>query len=271
VFVATPQLLATYGITASQIAPGTDILTMRPGMAGLPNMIMFWNGGGPGGFGGGPGGGGRLPACTLANDRLPDPVMRTTGNLPSGTSAPNTVITEYAVSTYHLRPHLAGWLIQAPGGLNATQVNAARQLAAVDGVTVETKSGELGLGEIADGATALGIVIALGVLAMSVGLIRSETRRDLRTLAATGASSWTRRTITAATAGALGLLGAVLGVAGAAIAGLAWARSSLSVTFGDVPLDDIVILLIGLPLVAALGGWLLAGREPEIISRQPMD
>ena len=43
VYVATPQLLATYGIKASQIAPGTDILTMRPGLAGLPHMEMLWD------------------------------------------------------------------------------------------------------------------------------------------------------------------------------------------------------------------------------------
>jgi putative ABC transport system permease protein len=42
VYVATPQLLATYGIKASQIAPGTDFLTMRPGLAGLPRMEMTW-------------------------------------------------------------------------------------------------------------------------------------------------------------------------------------------------------------------------------------
>ena len=42
VYVATPQLLATYGIKASQIAPGTDILTMRPGLAGLPHMELTW-------------------------------------------------------------------------------------------------------------------------------------------------------------------------------------------------------------------------------------
>jgi putative ABC transport system permease protein len=41
--------------------------------------------------------------------------------------------------------------------------------------------------------------------------------------------------------------------------------------FGDVPLSDVLILLIGLPLVAAVGGWLLAGRDPEFISRQPLD
>ena len=45
------------------------------------------------------------------------------------------------------------------------------------------------------------------------------------------------------------------------IAGLAWARSSLSVMFGDVPLADVLILLVGLPLIAAAGGWLFAGRE----------
>ena len=34
---------------------------------------------------------------------------------------------------------------------------------------------------------------------------------------------------------------------------------------------SLLILLIGLPLVAAAGGWLLAGREPEVISRQPIE
>ena len=77
--------------------------------------------------------------------------------------------------------------------------------------------------------------------------------------------------ITAATAAALGLLGAILGMAGAVIAGLAWEHSSLSAMFGGLPLSDVLILLIGLPLVAAAGGWLLAGREPEAIARQPLD
>jgi putative ABC transport system permease protein len=77
--------------------------------------------------------------------------------------------------------------------------------------------------------------------------------------------------ITAATAAALGLLGAVLGVAGAVIAGLTWTHSSLSDISGGTLVSDIAILLIGLPLIAAAGGWLLAGREPEVISRQPLD
>jgi putative ABC transport system permease protein len=272
VYVATPQLLATYGITTRQIAPGTDVLTMRPGLASLPHMELTW---GNYGIQEEPGGLGRkdnvLPGCTLSSGCLAGPAMQTVSSLPSGTSAPNTVITEYAVRRYQLQTQLGGWLIQAPAPLTATQINAARQFALAYGPTVETESGSLGPGEIADGATALGIVIALGVLAMSVGLIRSETAQDLRTLTAAGATGTTRRTITAATAAALGLLGAILGLAGAVIAGLAWARSSLSVMFGDVPLTDAAILLLGLPLIAAAAGWLLAGREPEVIARQPLD
>jgi putative ABC transport system permease protein len=252
-YVATPQLLATYGIKASQIRPASDILTMRPGMAGLPHMFLSWGNSGPG------------------TGPLASPVIQTIGGLPSGTSAPNTVITEQAVSRYHQTLSLNGWLIQAPAPLTQAQISTARQLALSYGVTVETQAGALRLGEISDGATALGIVIALSVLAASVGLIRSETARDLRTLTATGASATTRRTITAATAAALGLLGAILGMAGAVIACLAWAHSNLSGMFGDVPLDDVLILLIGLPLIAAVAGWLLAGREPPLIARQPIE
>ena len=252
VYVATPQLLAAYGIKASQIAPGTDFLTMRPGLAGLPHMEMLWHNGPvsdasnpatPGSDGG--------PSCTPSDNCVTSPPIQTVSSLPGGTDAPNTVITEYAVRTYHMQAQLSGWLIQAPAPLTAAQLNAARQLGRPYEVTVEIATYYPGLGDFTDRAIAAGIVIALSVLAMSVGLIRSETAPDLRTLTATGASGATRRTITAATAAALGLLGAVLGMAGAVIAGMAWTRSGLTATAGGVPVTDILILLIGLPLVAA--------------------
>jgi putative ABC transport system permease protein len=253
-YVATPQLLSTYGIRKPD--PDADILSMRPGLAAEPRMQLLY---------------GEL-GNPRANPRTADnPVIRTESDLPSGTSAPNTVITSRAIQRYHLHTVPDGWLIETSKPLTAAQISAARQIAANAGVSIETKSGELGLGQISDGATALGLVIALGVLVMSVGLVRSETTGELRTLTAAGASSRVRRTITGATAGAVGLLGAILGAAVATIAGVSWARSSLSTTFGDVPVVDLLLILVGLPLVAAVGGWLLAGRQPPAISRQPLE
>jgi putative ABC transport system permease protein len=273
VYVATPQLLATYGIKASQIAPGTDILTMRPGLAGLPHMEMLWDIGSvsddsaplrdPGSVGG--------PPCTLSNHCLASPVIQTVSSLPGGTAAPNTVTTEYAVSKYHMQTQLFGWLIQAPAPLTTAQLSAVRQFGNANEAPVLTATSNPSLDDFTDSATALGIVIALSVLAMSVGLIRSETAPDLRTLTATGASGATRRMITAATAAALGLLGAVLGMAGAVVAGMVWLHQGPTATAGGVPVTDIVILLIGLPLVAAIGGWLFAGREPPAVARQPLE
>ena len=265
--MATPQLLGTYGIKASQIAPGTDVLTARPGLAGLSDLEMIWQSSGNGGE---PDSDSNGPSCTPGNC-LESPAIQTISSLPSGTAAPNTLISEYALHKYHMRTHLSGWLIQAPAPLTATQIQAARHVTLAYQAPLEIASGGADFAEIAGLATLLGIIIALGVLAASVGLIRSETAPDLRTLTATGASTTTRRTITAATAAVLGLLGAVLGLAFALAASLVWAHASLSAMFSDVPLTDVLILLIGLPLVAAAGGWLLAGREPEVIARQPLD
>ena len=253
-YVATPRLLAAYGI--KDVNPGADILTMRPGLDAVPRMqLLYGDLGSP-----------------KANPKAADnPVIDEVSGLPSGTSAPNTLITEHAISQYGLHETVQGWFIETRKPLTTEQIGAARQLAAAAGVSAETKSGELGLGEIADGATVLGLVIALGVLVMSVGLVRSETAGELRTLTAAGASSRVRRTLTGATAGAIGLLGAVLGTAVAAIAGVAWARSSLSTTFGNIPAADLIAILVGLPVVAAVGGWLLAGRQPAAISRQPLE
>ena len=101
-------------------------------------------------------------------------------------------------------------------------------------------------------------------------LIRSEAGRDLRTLTATGASSRTRRTITGATTGALALLGAVLGTAGAYAALTAWFRSDLH-PLTHVPWMNLVLIVVALPVVATAAGWLLGGREPSAMARQPLE
>jgi putative ABC transport system permease protein len=141
-------------------------------------------------------------------------------------------------------------------------------------MSVESKNDEPSSSDIVNWATAFGILLALGVLAMSVGLIRSETAGDLRILSATGAGSRTRRSLTAVTAGALGLLGAVLGTVGGYVATIGYLRSNsldgLS-SLGNVPIRNLLLILVGMPLLAAGVGWLLSGRRQSGMARQPAE
>jgi putative ABC transport system permease protein len=259
-YVATPALLKAFGISASQVNPAADVLTTRAGLPSTGNLALV--------------SGSYLaqsPAGCPAGMCLINPNIQEVSKLPAGTSVPNTVITEQAVRALHETAVPVGWLIQAPAALTAVQINAARQAAVAVGTTVESKSGQLSLGQINDGATVGGMLLALGVLAMTVGLIRSETAGDLRTLTAAGAGGRTRRSLTGVTAGVIALLGAALGAAAACLAALAWAHSSLTQTFANVPWSDVGLLVIGMPLVGGAVAWLVSGRTPAAVSRQPME
>jgi putative ABC transport system permease protein len=272
VYVATPQLLQAFGIKASDVNPDADILTMRPGLSGLSDMQLLYGGNGQG-FGGNGNGPPTSWPCPKGQC-LANPVIQEVGALPSGTSAPNTVITEHAIHTLGLHTDVSGWLIQAPHPPTAVQITDARLTAGAAGMTIETKSSTPSSAEILNYATAFGIALALGILAMSIGLLRSETAGDLRTLTATGASSLTRRELTAATAFALALGGAVLGTVAAYVAavGYAWDNPLDGLSeLSNVPARQLVFILVGMPVVAAVVGWLLAGREPSVISRQPLE
>jgi putative ABC transport system permease protein len=271
VYVATPQLLRAFGVKASQVDPAADILTMRPGLSGMSRMQLIYGNYNPA-RPVGPGRGTLSYPCPKSSC-LTNPVIQEVSALPSGTSAPNTVITEHAVRALGLHAVPDGWLIQSPNPPTAGQITDARVAAAAKGMTVETKSSIPSSSEIINWATVFGIVLALGILAMTVGLIRSETASDLRTLTATGASSWNRRALTAVTAGALALTGAVLGtaMAYAAALGYSWDNQLDGLSgLSSVPITNLLIILVGMPLLAAAGGWLLAGREPPAVAHQPL-
>jgi len=272
VYVATPQLLRAFGISASQVSPTADILTSRPGLAGTAKMLLVY------------GNYFETPGRDLNRSTFPcpkgtclaNPSIQEVSALPSGTSAPNTVITEHAVQKFHLSPFAAGWLIQTAHPLTSAQIHDARLAAGAAGLTVETRSSAPTSATIINWATVFGIVLALAILAMSVGLIRSETASDLRTLAATGASGRARRTITATTAGALGFTGAVLGTVGGYVAAAGWFRTNsfnggLSALVTTIPVTNLLIILVGMPLIAVVIGWLLAGREPRGMAHQPLE
>jgi putative ABC transport system permease protein len=211
-----------------------------------------------------------------AGSCIASPPIQEISQLPSGTSAPNTVVTEHAITTLHLQKSVGieGWLIQVPNGLTATQVTDAQRISAAGGMGVETRNSIPSLAQIIDAATLFGIVLAIGILGMSVGLVRSEAARDLRTLSATGAGGSTRRTITATTAGALAFTGAVVGIVGGYLAAIGFFRSNsldgLS-SLTSIPVTNLLVILVGMPLAATVLGWLLAGRDPGGIARQPLE
>jgi putative ABC transport system permease protein len=270
-FVATPQLIHAFGIEKSAIEPRAEILTMRPGFAGLSKMqIVYGNYFGGQGKGGPSGAGGSAWPCPTS-DCLANPSMQEISALPSGTSTPNTVITEYAVQRLGLTPVTSGWLVETAKPLSAAQLTGARATAAQAGLSIESKSSIPTSASIIDWATLVGILLALGILAMTIGLIRSETAGDLRILAATGASRRTRRSLTAATAGALALVGAVVGTAAAYLAMIGFSRTNsldgIS-SLASVPVANLLTILVAMPLVAATVGWLAAWREPKGLSGQ---
>ncbi|HTS95943.1 MAG TPA: hypothetical protein VMI33_04940 [Streptosporangiaceae bacterium] len=262
--VATPQLLQALGIRASQLEPRADIVTSLPGLASGVELTWCER---------------FVPAsqnCTK-NGVLNSPVIQDLSALPAGVHGPNTLITEHAMHTLGLSSSIStyAWLAQSAEPLTAAEIHNAQAVAAPANLSIETRNDEPSSAEITDSATVFGVVLALCILAMSVGLIRSETSGDLRTLAATGASSYTRRTITAATAAALGLLGAILGTLAGYIAVVGWLRAhslhgGLS-SLGNVPVANLLTIVLGLPVMAAAVSWLLAGRQPSAMSRQPIE
>ncbi len=256
-YVATPALLSYYGINDEQIGPNRDLISSRSDVAGFQ---IFNPGAGPG----------PSPNRPTRPPEATHPKIQTFHQLPEYTSDPQTLITDQAMRALGLRPISSGWLVQAPHSLTSSQIAAARHTAAAAGLYVETRQAQKSLAPLRNWSTAAGILLALGVLAVTVGLIRSETANDVRTLTATGASSTTRRTLTGATAGALALLGALLGTAGAYAALLAWHRSDLG-PLARIPAVNLVLLIIGLPAIATVAGWLLAGREPPAINRRPLE
>jgi putative ABC transport system permease protein len=238
-FLATPELLGRYGVDPTSIGADTDVITRRSGFDGydlLPFRDLDWH-----------------PKLHHAS-------------LPAYTSLPDALITTHAVQSLRLTPIPVGWLIQAPRPLTQARIDRAQQTALTAGLSVEARPTGADVAQLANRATGTGIAVALGVLAMTVGLIRSESARDLRTLTAAGARRGTRRALTAATSGALALLGAVIGTAGAYLALLAWYHREPH-WLGRVPVLDLAAILIGLPLVAYAGAWLLAGKEPSTAAR----
>jgi putative ABC transport system permease protein len=251
-YVADPAVLRYMSINPATLRPGIDVITPRRDLAMTEISTI------------------KLDRASNARQQAEVRPTFEHLDLPVYDSEPTTLIARATVERLGLTTFPAAWALRTPRPITTEQLAQARRLAGAAGLTIETHDAGPAYTRIRLYATSIGMIVALAVLAMSVGLIRAESLRDVRTLAATGASASTRRAIAAVTASALGLVGALLAIAGAYTALVAWQHSNLT-PLRTIPLADLTAITIGLPTLAALGGWLLAGREPSPMPRTPMD
>jgi putative ABC transport system permease protein len=180
-------------------------------------------------------------------------------------SVPRTLLTEAGMDAAGLEPAFAGWLVDLADRPDDAAIARARDLAAGAGLAIEVRDDEART-TIRTIATALGVLVALSILAMTEGLLRSETGRDLRALEATGATRRTRRALTASTCGVLAATGVVLAIGasyGAILAGY-WPDTD---RLGHIPLPHLAAIGIGLPILATVLAWLFAGRDQPNLNR----
>ncbi len=270
-YLATAAVLSYYGIGMAQVEPTADVVTSLPGLRNTSLLTFAFPAACKHGSVGCAHPAGHAGSAVRRRPGVQNPVIQVLAQLPHYSSAPATLITEHAVTALGLTPATVAWLIQTPRPLTAGQITRADHWAAAAGLTVETttRTAQASLVSVGDNATAAAVVAALVVLAMTIGLIRSEAAGDLRVLTATGAGSRTRRLITGATAAALALLGALLGTAAAYLGIIAWNRGIHNLA--HAPIRNLAVLIVGLPLGALVAGWLLASREPTAIARQALD
>jgi putative ABC transport system permease protein len=248
-YVATPELVGLLAVDLHNLGQGSDIVTRE-----LGDLRIL--------------GASALPG----SDRSKSEVVTNPGSLPTTyTSLPGSFITPASVAARGWEAVPSGrWLIEASEPLSNQELANAREIAAGAGLRIETRDHQEGLRTVRGGATIVGMALALGVLALTVGLMRGESAGDVRTLTATGATSSTRRALTAATAGGLALLGVILGTIGAYLA-LAASHLDKLAELTPVPIVQLLIMAVGTPLIAAGAGWLLTGREPTALAQQRID
>lgn len=209
---------------------------------------------------------------TYANtaDRQITPPSTAPIDAPPYSSMPTSLITETALLQHGWTATPAGWLLQGDQPIGGDLRRTIRDQAADAGLTVEFRDQQAALGTLRTGATAAGVLAALSVLALTLGLVRSEAGDQLRTLTAAGATSTFRRNLSAANASTLAATGVLLGTL-VAYGGLAAGYADDLTSLRPIPYVNLGIMLIGTPLLAGLAGWLLAGREPPTLKRTPVE
>jgi putative ABC transport system permease protein len=256
-YVATPELLAGLGIDPTAVAADTEVLTGFPEHE-YPDLRLLDLAPEEG------------PGSQSRRAEGPAAAKVQRVDLPLWSAGPRSLVTPSTLAARGWVAVRSGWLVQADHAVTHDELTAARRGAAAVGFTVEARDSDDALGLVRTIATTVGVVLALAIVALTLGLLRGEAAQDLRTLAATGARVRTQRAITATTAGVLGLVGALMGGVTAYAAVATGVRDDLGLLW-PVPVVPLVALVLGVPVLAAGIGWLRSGRPPQVVSRPLLD
>jgi putative ABC transport system permease protein len=177
-----------------------------------------------------------------------------------GYDMPGVLLSERVVAAHHITaqaaPEWRALLAEAPSAKQAAQLMGAAPDINAD-ISIERgfhpRSHVIVLVLLL-----VSLLFSLGVTAVATALASADARPDLAVLAAVGAAPATRRRLVAAQAGVTALLGGAIGL----VIGLvpAWviieSPSDLRLPF-TMPWQPYPVFLVGLPLVAIVGGLLL--------------
>lgn len=214
-----------------------------------------------------------LPLLTVSNE------ARRTGALPIGVAA--LVPLELAVDS--------AWSLDSEGDLMYLVTAAPNsQISAEDEELIVERLDSAGFfverGFVDEMTKFFTILVAaaafilLVIILTSTALSMAEQRRDDSTLAAVGATRGTRRAMAAAQGFTGAAIGAVLGLAVGIVPGIAFARSlttSFSIDgsnetigpFIEIPYGFLAVVVVGVPLLAALISALAVRRAPTVTRR----
>lgn len=240
IYLASPQLLATLGLNALQLAT-QGYYAVDP--SGTWSLLYS------------------------QREQLPTPAALQTH---AYTSLPQVLVSPTVAATHHWMAVRSGWLLQTPQPLTPEQLRAARTRAGAVGLAIEVRDPQTYLGLLRLTFTIGGIAITLAVIAIALVLLRIQTASDQRVLTAVGAPSGARRKIAATTASVLAALGSVLGIVGAYIT-LILAYSDTLHRLSNIPWTALTTIGLGIPVLALVTAWLTGGRQPPSINRPAIE
>ena len=171
-----------------------------------------------------------------------------------------TTTPDRAVFTFSREP------TQAELDSAGTAIGALANQPGISGLTVET--GPQDFGSLISWWILLAcLIIAISAGATAIGLARVDGRADDLTLASLGAGARIRKSIAFVQALIICGVGAIIGTALGLLPAVALGLATTSLPFAP-PLLQLVLTAIGIPVVIAVGSWLLVGTRRGNLTRR---